>query len=134
MFGLAVAGLTALLLAAALIRLAARRLPANRWNRATRFGVPGLGVGLTLTFTISALRIASPSPGVWLTLVVLGGVIGFVFGFLTPGPGEGDEDLDDADLYQAVDDADIEGPAGPPVGAQPTTVGGASPPPVSPRP
>ena len=60
--------------------------------------VPGLGVGLTITFTLSALRILAPSATVWLPLFLVGGAVGFVLGYLTPAPPTDDDDDDDDDL------------------------------------
>jgi len=91
-FGILVAAITALLLIAALVRLAAHRLPPNRWSRAIRFAVPGVGIGLVLTFSLSAFRVFSPTSGTWLPLVLLGGAAGFVVGYLTPSPIYDDED------------------------------------------
>lgn len=85
-FGLVVTAMTVLLLVAALIRLATQRLPLNRWSRATRFATPGIGIGLVLTFGLSAFRIFIPSASTWLPLVLIGGLAGFVFGYLTPTP------------------------------------------------
>ena len=62
-FGLAVGGITVLLVAGALWRLARGRLPRNRWRRGLVMAAPGLGIGFTLTFTLSALRWAAPSCG-----------------------------------------------------------------------
>jgi hypothetical protein len=95
-FGISVAVMTALLLGAALVRLAMGQLPANRWFRAVRFAVPGVGVGLTLSFTLSALRVLIPSPSTWTALVLVGGLAGLVLGFVTPTPGEGKEDAEGA--------------------------------------
>ena len=93
LFGIIVAIITALLLAAALVRLATHRLPANRWSRAARFGIPGFGVGMTLTFTLSALRLLVPNAGAWVAAVLICGAIGFVVGYLSPDPrDEGDDD------------------------------------------
>lgn len=85
-FGLVVTAMTALLLVAALIRLATQRLPLNRWSRATRFAAPGIGIGFVLTFGLSALRVFIPSAATWFPLVLLGGAAGFIFGYLTPTP------------------------------------------------
>lgn len=85
-FGLVVAAMTGLLLIAALIRLVTNRLPFNRWSRATRFCIPGVGVGLILTFSLSALRVFTPSAGKWFPLVLIGGAAGFVIGYFTPTP------------------------------------------------
>jgi hypothetical protein len=85
-FSLLVGITTALLLVAALTRLALGRLTEHRWFRATRFAVPGIGVGLTLSFTLSALGVLVPHPGRSITLAVGGGLVGLLFGFLTPTP------------------------------------------------
>lgn len=102
-FGLLVLLISALILAALLVRLASHRLPANRVRRASRFAVPGIGIGLVLTFTLSALRVLLPAPGAWLTFIVVGGIVGFVAGYLTPAPDyydeDEDEDLDELDEY-----------------------------------
>ena len=108
-FGLAVGGITVLLVAGALWRLARGRLPRNRWRRGLVLAAPGLGIGFTLTFTLSALRWAAPSGGVWTTFLMLGAAAGFVAGYLSPTPGGVDEpdelDVDDREP-DALDDAD----------------------------
>jgi hypothetical protein len=100
LFGIIVAVITALLLAAAIARLAAHRMPANRWSRAARFGVPGLGVGLTLTFTLSALRLLTPGAAAWVVAVLVCGAIGFAVGWLSPDPRE--DDSDDEELIHQL--------------------------------
>ncbi|NHC13796.1 hypothetical protein [Motilibacter deserti] len=85
-FGLIIALVTLLLLIPALVRLALRALPENRWYRAVRFAIPGMGVGLTCAFTLSAMRVLMPDATASLTLVLVGGLVGLVLGFLTPGP------------------------------------------------
>ena len=87
LFGIIVAIITALLLAAALVRLATHRLPANRWSRAARFGIVGFGVGMTLTFTLSALRLLTPGAAAWSTAVLVCTAIGLALGYLSPDPG-----------------------------------------------
>lgn len=94
-FGLAVAGITIVLLVGAFARLARHRLPANRARRGLRFATAGVGIGLTLTFTVSALRLALPAPGLWVTLILLCGGAMFAFGYLTPD-GDSDEAGDGA--------------------------------------
>lgn len=86
LFGILVAVATALLLGAALVRLARGTLPANRWYRAVRFGVAGAGVGLTVAVTLSVLRWLVPRPGSAMTIVVVAALVGLVLGFLTPTP------------------------------------------------
>lgn len=85
-FGLAVAAITVVLVVGALRRLASGRLPLNRWRRATTLAAPGLGIGMTLTFTLSALRVLVPAPGAWVSLVAVGGALGFLAGYLSPTP------------------------------------------------
>lgn len=84
LFGLAVAGITALLLGSLLLAIARRRLSRNRWNRALKFLAAGIGLGLTLTFTLSATRLLTPSAPAWLTLVLVFGAAAFAIGYLLP--------------------------------------------------
>lgn len=102
-FALAVAALTALVLVRNLMQLARGRLPANRWTRAVQFGAPGLGIGLVATFTLSALRIFSPAPALWGTLLVVFGGGLFVLGYLTPTPADEYDEADETEL-DLVDD------------------------------
>ena len=90
-FGLAVAVGTAIALVKVLRRLATHQLPANRWQRAMRFLTVGTGLGLTLVFTLSALRIFAPSTGTAVLLVAGSIVAFFVIGYLTPSPLEEEE-------------------------------------------
>jgi hypothetical protein len=103
-FGLAVAGIVALLLLTLGLRLVRRTLPDSRWSRAVLFAVPGLGLGLVAVFSLGALRVLVPSTGVAVGLLVGGTVLGFVLGSLTPAPGdEADRDeLDARDVVEAV--------------------------------
>ena len=99
-FGLAVAAITALLLVTLGLRLVRRTLPDNRWQRATLFAIPGVGVGLVATFTLGVLRVLVPSVTTALALIAGGLVVGFVLGYLTPAPGdEADRnELDEQDV------------------------------------
>ena len=105
-FGLSVAAITGLLLLASLVRLAGGMLSLHRWGRATRLGTVGLGVGLTLTFTLSALRVLVPSASTWLVLVLAAGATGFAAGFLSPTPEHAGPDDDDADDEGRTDGLD----------------------------
>jgi hypothetical protein len=89
-FGLAVAASTCLLIAALLLAIARTGKPGkigladNRWIRAIQFAVPGLGVGLTLTFTLSATGLLVPSIAGWLPAVAICAGAAFVLGYFLP--------------------------------------------------
>ena len=91
-FGLAIAAITLVLLIGLGLEIAGNRLPYNRWRRAVRFLSPGLGIGLTATFTVSATGVLLPGAEVWVPLVLGCGLAAFVVGYLTPRP---DDDIDD---------------------------------------
>ncbi len=63
-----------------------RRLPANRFVRAIQFAIAGTAIGLTLALGVSILRIAFADVEAWVPLVVIPTVIGFLFGYIAPGP------------------------------------------------
>lgn len=108
LFGLAVAAFTALTLAACCIGLARHRLSPNRFRRGLQFLVPGLGLGLTVTFTLSALRIAAPSAALWLPLTVGCGAALFIVGYMSPAPDGEHEDDDEDEIDRPADTADDE--------------------------
>ncbi|HWH35591.1 MAG TPA: hypothetical protein VNT56_09785 [Acidimicrobiales bacterium] len=87
LFSLAVAAVTVVLLTTAVIRLSTNRLPADPWGRAARFGLPGLGLGLTVAFILSSLRVLTPTAEMCGRLAAVGGGALFVAGYLAPGPG-----------------------------------------------
>jgi hypothetical protein len=95
LFGLAVLALTVSSLVLALLAMARHTLPQNRWLRGVRFLIPGFGVGLVLTFTLSVFNIFTPGTGRWLPLLILTSATGFALGYLTPAPVE--EEYDDYD-------------------------------------
>ncbi len=101
LFGLALLILTVLAFADVILAVARQRMPANRWRRALRFLAPGIGFGLVLVFTLSALAVWIPSPGTWLVTVLVCAAAFFVAGYLSPtpaGPDEDEEDLDEAEF------------------------------------
>ncbi|MFN2504420.1 MAG: hypothetical protein ABR540_09345 [Acidimicrobiales bacterium] len=100
-FGLGVAFLTLLSFLGALVGLARHRLPPNRWRRALRFLTPGLGLGLLLNFTLSATRVFVPTPGRWLTVMVVSAGVLFGLGYLTPAPDTGEDEEDGLVAMQA---------------------------------
>lgn len=87
-FGLGVLVLTALSWLGALIALARRRLPANRWQRAMRFLPAGIGTGLVAVISLSVLRLIAPSPSAEIPFVVGAAAVAFILGYVTPHPGE----------------------------------------------
>jgi hypothetical protein len=92
--------------------MARHTLPQNRWLRATRFLIPGFGIGLILTFTLSALDVFTAGPGHWLPLLIVCSAAGLAVGYLTPAPQEEDVDDYDDDVLLAqilvVDDDPLE--------------------------
>jgi len=101
LFGLAVAGITLVLVLGLALEIARHRLPVNRWRRAVRYLAPGLGLGLTATFSLSATRLLIPSATVWVPLVLGCGGVAFVVGYLTPAPRDVEADeLVGADRYE----------------------------------
>ncbi len=96
LFGLALLILTLLALADVALSIARHRMPANRARRGLRTMTPGIGIGLVLVFTLSALRVWVPSPGHWLVVAAVFAVGFFVLGYLSPSPtGPDDEDATD---------------------------------------
>lgn len=100
-FGMAMLAITLLLLGGLLLRIRRTQMPENRWRRALRFLPVGIGLGLVLTFTLSATRQLSPSATSWTSIVLLCGAAAFALGYLLPiGVAEG------ADAVEGGDDAD----------------------------
>jgi hypothetical protein len=65
--------------------LAQRTLPPNRFQRALRFAVSGLGIGLLLTLAFSVVRVFPLPPVAWLPFLVIPTVIGFATGYMAQG-------------------------------------------------
>ncbi len=124
LFGLALLILTALAVIGVVVSIATHRMPSNRWRRGLRMLTPGVGLGLVLVFSMSALSVWVPTPGTWFTVVLVFAVVFFVLGYLTPNPTvEGEDDEDDDDLYLTVTDDSPSGEASPSPPA-PTASGG----------
>ena len=107
LFGLALLVLTILAFADVLLAIARHRMSPNRWRRGLRFLTPGIGLGLVLVFTLSALAVWVPSPGTWLVTVVVSAAVFFVLGYLSPTPRateeEDDEDLDESEFLVSTE-------------------------------
>ena len=103
-FGLAILALTIIWSTGVMLALARGTLHPNRWRRAMRFLVSGLGIGLVFVFTLSALRIVAPTAGVWIPTVVGAATVLFIAGYLTPTPGgDGEDDNEIEDAYDEDD-------------------------------
>lgn len=107
-FGLAVLGITLVLLAGLLLAIRRTEMPRNRWRRAVRFVPVGIGLGLVLTFSLSALRQLSPSAASWTTVVLVCAAGAFALGYFlpvgVPDDQEPDTDLADVDGEDGADD------------------------------
>jgi Transposase, Mutator family len=111
-FGIAVGLITLVLLAGALWRLIRGPMFRNRWRRAIALAAPGLGLGFTLTFTMSVLRWATPVGSLWASFLLFGAAAGFVAGYLSPTPVEEDAtevaEAEPEDGWSMVTDAPAE--------------------------
>ena len=83
-FGLIIAGITAVVLAGLLVAIWRRQLPRNRWQRGVRFLPAGIGVGLVLTFTLSATGLLVPSAALWLPVLLVTAAGAFLLGYFLP--------------------------------------------------
>jgi hypothetical protein len=94
MFGLVVAGLTAILLLSVVQALRKSTLPTNRFNRGLRFAEPGAGLGLTMTFTLSALRIVLLPTAVGVLVIAIAAGAGFAIGYTLSRADEEEGEID----------------------------------------
>ncbi|SEL59162.1 hypothetical protein [Rhodococcus maanshanensis] len=107
LFGLALAMLTVLALLDTVLAIARNRMPQNRWRRGLRFLTPGIGIGLVLVFTLSALRVWVPTTERWLVVAAAFAVGFFFLGYLTPTPLDEDELGEDEEDYEGeLDEAE----------------------------
>ena len=88
-------------------RMTTRQLPANRFLRGVRFAYSGIAAGLAISVAFSLLRLWPLNTAAWITITAITGVIGFVAGYLAPGPVDDDED-DILDLLDINEDAAAE--------------------------
>jgi len=108
-FGLAVLGITLLLLGSLLLGIRRTQMPENRWKRAMRFLPAGIGLGFVLTFTLSATRQLSPSAASWTTVVLLCAAVAFAVGYFLPiGVADDQESTSDVDSADGEVDDDTE--------------------------
>jgi hypothetical protein len=100
LFGLALVVLTLLALADNALAIARHKMPANRWRRGLRVMTPGIGIGLVLVFTMSAVRVWVPSPAKWWLVGAIFAVVFFALGYLTPTPVIEEDEDDDVHYYE----------------------------------
>jgi hypothetical protein len=121
LFGLALALLTVLALLDTVLAIARNRMPQNRWRRGLRFLTPGIGIGLVLVFTLSALRVWVPTTERWLVVAAAFAVGFFFLGYLTPTPLDEDELGEDEEDYEGeFDEAEWRGAVEPTSSSRPT--------------
>lgn len=68
-----------------LIKVARRKLPANRFLRGLRFLYSGVAAGLAISAASSTLGIWPLAVGVWVPLTAAAGLAAFAVGYLAPG-------------------------------------------------
>ena len=85
LFGIAVLLATVLSLVVIFKHIITRTLPPNRFRRALRFGMTGVGIGLTFVISLAVLRVAAPGGAIWGPFALIPGIIGLVLGFISPG-------------------------------------------------
>lgn len=88
LFGIALAALTVLSILGGLISMARHRLSPNRWSRAMRFAIPGIGLGFTIVFALAAAGVAVPTETMWIPIVCASFAVLGLFGYFSPRPDE----------------------------------------------
>jgi hypothetical protein len=111
LFGISIVVLTVLSLVDVILAVSRHRLSANRFKRGLRMLVPGIGIGLTLAFTASVVRLWVPDTGQWLSIAGLVAAVFFGLGYLWTPPGlaeiessSADHDPEDDDEYLGAAD------------------------------
>lgn len=104
LFGIALAALTVLSLLGGLISMARHRLSPNRWSRAMRFAIPGIGLGFTVVFALAAAGIAVPTATMWIPVVCTSFAVLGLFGYFSPRPDEPDDFARSRQTAAAADD------------------------------
>jgi hypothetical protein len=108
LFGLVILLVTSAWTVDVVLRLSRGTLPANRWLRAMRFLIPGIGFGLVFVFTLSTLRILAPTASLWIPVVLGCAVLTFVLGYFSPDPAGGPVPIEDADAVEEDPDGAVD--------------------------
>ncbi|CAM4009578.1 hypothetical protein [Smaragdicoccus niigatensis] len=83
-------------------------MPANRFRRGLLTSVPGIGMGLILVFSFSALRVWAPTGPKWILAVLILGASCFAVGYFTGQPDEDDDEMWDGKSPRHAMDESIE--------------------------
>jgi len=86
MFTIVVAAATGSSVATIWLGILRRKLPPSRFRRGVRIGITGAGIGVTLTLVLSLMLLVPPKGSVWMPLLLVPTLGGFVLGYLSPGP------------------------------------------------
>jgi hypothetical protein len=86
LFALVVLGVAIFSTTVLVLNTLRRRLPPNRFVRGVQFAIAGAAIGVTLSLGLSILRITFADVEAWVPLVFIPTVIGFLLGYLAPGP------------------------------------------------
>jgi hypothetical protein len=106
MFTLVVAAATVASIVSIWLAILRRRLPPNRFRRGVRLAVTGAGIGVTLTLVLSLMLLVPPKGSVWVPLLLVPTVAGFVLGYLSPGPLAVEEEDEEVEEWMRATVAD----------------------------
>lgn len=95
--------------------IATRTLPPSRFRRGLRFGLTGVGIGLTVVVALAGLRVVAADGDIGAPFALVPGLIGFVLGFISPGVLKIEEDEVDVAREELIRTTG-EQPVGTPVG------------------
>jgi len=101
LFGLGLLSLTIIAAADVALLIARRRLPENRFRRGLLTMTPGIGVGLVLIFTMSALSVWVPTGPRWILSALMFAGACFAVGYFTGAP-EREDDVPEIEVDATV--------------------------------
>lgn len=77
-------------------------LPANRWYRGLRFAFTGFSAALLIMLLLAFVGLWLAPLGVWLPAIVIGTLGAFALGYVSPGPDDEEDDIDDLAASRAA--------------------------------